>query len=241
VASTKVPPHARAGQVGRGHRFAADPPCSTTCRVERVNGNELFATWRQFVLASRKDVVHVFWTRKLFRAIAVMFRGNPALSGVGGTHLRDWITELYTHQAAMLVRRELDRQSSVLNLRRLLHEIDDNFDVLVAHSESAELPTHEQVSAHLAQLESDCEHVRAFAERLVAHRTASPVQQPTVGEIDHALKAVAEAMRKYHNYVNATDLLSPTPTAGFDWLAPFRVAWLSPGWRELDDDEDLGA
>ena len=27
VASTKVPPHARAGQVGRGHRFAADREC----------------------------------------------------------------------------------------------------------------------------------------------------------------------------------------------------------------------
>ena len=27
MASTKVPPHARAGQVGRGPRFAADPQC----------------------------------------------------------------------------------------------------------------------------------------------------------------------------------------------------------------------
>jgi hypothetical protein len=29
VASTKVPPHARAGRIGRGHRFAADRGCST--------------------------------------------------------------------------------------------------------------------------------------------------------------------------------------------------------------------
>lgn len=33
MASTKVPPHARAGPVGRGHRFAADPRCWTDCSV----------------------------------------------------------------------------------------------------------------------------------------------------------------------------------------------------------------
>ncbi len=29
VASMDMPPHARAGQIGRGHRFAAYPRCST--------------------------------------------------------------------------------------------------------------------------------------------------------------------------------------------------------------------
>ena len=42
VASTKVPPHARAGQVGRGHRFAAYPRCSadvtSSGRATRVHG-----------------------------------------------------------------------------------------------------------------------------------------------------------------------------------------------------------
>jgi hypothetical protein len=206
-----------------------------------VNGAELFATWQRFVLASRSDVVHVFWTRKVFRAIAVMFRTNGQLSDVGGRHLRDWLTELYRHQAAMLVRRELDKQAQALNLLRLLHEIEDDFEVLTTNSRSAELPTLEQVRADRAQLEADTRGTRAYAEQLVAHRTGSPLQEPTLDTIDHALKAVAETMRKYHSYVNAADLLSPTPTAGFDWLAPFRVAWLSPDWRELDDDEDLGA
>jgi hypothetical protein len=39
VASTKVPPHARAGLDGRGHRFAADPQCSADMkRVPREDG-----------------------------------------------------------------------------------------------------------------------------------------------------------------------------------------------------------
>src|SRR5512143_1042510 len=32
MASVKVPPHARAGRNGRGHRFAAYPRCSVDCR-----------------------------------------------------------------------------------------------------------------------------------------------------------------------------------------------------------------
>jgi len=33
VARKDMPPHARAGQVGRGHRFAAYPRCWTDVRV----------------------------------------------------------------------------------------------------------------------------------------------------------------------------------------------------------------
>lgn len=206
-----------------------------------MNADKRFAAWQHFVLASRGDIVHVFWSRKLYRAVAGMFRTNEALSTPGGRHLLEWLTEMYAREAAMLVRRELDRQAGVLNLLSLLHDIEKNFDVLVSHSQSADLPSLQQVTEDRKLLESEAGRVRVYAERVLAHRTGSLHQEPDLRELDHALHIIAETMRKYHNYVNASDLLSPTPTAGFDWLAPFRLAWLTPAWRELDEDEDLEA
>ena len=40
VARMEVPPHARAGRVGRGHRFAAYRRCSTDVEVRRGEGLE---------------------------------------------------------------------------------------------------------------------------------------------------------------------------------------------------------
>jgi hypothetical protein len=206
-----------------------------------MNNDDRFTAWQRFVVASRSDVAHLFWSRKLYRAIALMFRTNEYLLNPGGRHLLNWLTEMYAHEAAMLVRRELDKQSGVLNLLSLLREIENDFEVLISHSQSAELPSRDQVKADRKVLESEVQQVRAYAERVLAHRTSLHPQELGLRELDHAIKVVADTMRKYHNYVNAADLLSPTPTAGFDWLAPFRVAWLTRGWREPNENEEIDA
>ena len=204
-----------------------------------MNAAERFERWTRYVQAIHDETVHAFWNRKVFRSVAAMFESNERLRA-SGRHMHQWIGELYATQAAMLVRRELDKRAGVMNLRHLLHEIEQNIGVLVEHSRATGLPTAAQVRADREALEAAAEPTRLYAEQLIAHR--SPGTEPptlTFAQVDVALRAVLVTMRKYYAYITATDLLAGTPTATFDWLSPFTFAWIADGFHEPEDDEEL--
>jgi len=203
-----------------------------------MEATERFARWTRYVNAIHDETVHAFWNRKVFRSVGAMFESNERLRK-SGRHVHQWVGELYAIQAAMLVRRELDKQAGVMNLRHLLHDIEQNIDVLLEHSRANGLPSAKQVRADREGLEVAAEPTRQYAERLIAHRSPGPEPTLTFDQVDVALRAVLVTMRKYYGYVTATDLLAGTPTPTFDWLSPFTFAWLTDGFREPDDDEGL--
>jgi hypothetical protein len=83
--------------------------------------SEKFESWVQQCQVIFDDTVHLFWNRKLFRAMEEMFRTNLELAE-SGRHLWQWLAGMYVRDAAMLIRRELDKQHGVHNLRHLLHD-----------------------------------------------------------------------------------------------------------------------
>jgi hypothetical protein len=204
-----------------------------------MTGAERFERWTRFVQASHDEIVHAFWNRKVFRSVAAMFESNERLR-VSGRHVHQWIGELYATQAAMLVRRELDKRAGVMNLRHLLHEIEQNIGVLAEHSRANGLPTATEVRVDRDTLVAAAEPTRLYAEQLIAHRSPGP-EPPTLtfAQVDVALRVVLVTMRKYYGHITATDLLAGTPTPTFDWLSPFTFAWQADGFREPEDDEEL--
>jgi hypothetical protein len=68
MASVKVPPHARAGQDGRGHRFAAYPRCSAGVGGSDVSRLRLTASGVLIVIAVTGAVAFVCYLRRALQA-----------------------------------------------------------------------------------------------------------------------------------------------------------------------------
>jgi len=205
-----------------------------------VSDEARFRDWVTYIGAIRQESIELFWNRKLFRAVRLMFRTNLELDD-RGRHVWEWIAGMYARDAAMLVRRELDKQSGVVNLRHLLHDIEAHPDVLRSHSQALDLPSATDVRRDRESLEAHTGRVREYAERLLAHRTRSAGPDVSFAEVDQAVRAVLQMMRRYYGFLTATDLLAGTPVARFDWLAPFRMPWVVGQFEEPSDDEELEA
>lgn len=198
---------------------------------------ERFADWSREIEAIYLETINIFWNRKLFRAVRSMFETNEELASTGH-HVWQWIAGMYARDASMLIRRELDKQHGVINLRHLLHDIEKHPQVFEKHSKARRRPTSEDVRRDREELEAATAKVRHYAERLLAHRT--PVTEIVVSwdDLDVAVKAVLQVMRRYYAYLTASDLAFATPVAQFDWLKPFTLPWAKDTFEEpLDDDE----
>jgi hypothetical protein len=91
-------------------------------RLDQLSDDALFADWSDTARRAYDDAVQLHWNRRMFRNLAAVFRANPRLREVGG-HFWEWARHNYIAGAGMAIRRELDRDGSVANLRRILHEI----------------------------------------------------------------------------------------------------------------------
>jgi hypothetical protein len=192
---------------------------------------ERFAEWTRYIKASCDETIHVFWNRKLFRAVRLMFQTNSQL-GSTGHHVWDWIAGMYVRDASMLVRQELDKQHGVLNLRNLLHDMEKHPHILPRYSEVTNAPSSERVKRDREELEAATAKVRDYAERLLAHRTSATEIVVTWDDLDAAVKAVLRTMRRYYGYLTGSYLPFATPVAQFDWLLPFTLAWATEKFQE---------
>jgi hypothetical protein len=87
-------------------------------------------------------------------------------------------------------------------------------------------------------LQAETEQVVEHGNRIIAHRTPFVDRETTWAELDDALRALRRTLIKYNGVLKASDLLSATPTPRFDWLAPFRVAWVPEGFEEPEAEEE---
>src|SRR5712692_3565626 len=117
--------------------------------------------------------------------------------------------------------RHWDKQYGVMNLRRLLYEVEERPDILAIYGQHG-APTKAEVVRDRDDLVIATAKVREYAERLLAHRT--PVQDisVTVDDVDAALKAVVRVIRNYYAYLKGSYLAQATPVPQYNWLAPFQ-------------------
>ena len=174
----------------------------------------------------------------MFRAILAMFEGNRRLQDLEGAgSAKGWVADMYSSYAVMLVRRELDARSQVLTLTRMLYEMEKHHDVLVAHAPRSAVPSVAEVRADRKALQAGTQNVVEFGNRIIAHRTPPGTVDITWGDLDDALRELRKTLIQYNRVLKASDIASTTPTPKFDWLAPYRVAWLPEGFEEPEAEE----
>ncbi len=97
--------------------------------VREMSADDLYDRWSHHIAVIADDVLALLTSRARFQAL---FRKLPK-------HLMDdeesadalrWLLSLWGTEAFMAVRRELDDQAGVINLRHLLYEIEQRPDVM---------------------------------------------------------------------------------------------------------------
>lgn len=211
-------------------------------RAAAVTPEDRYKEWVSYVDAADKDIGRGWWNRQVFRGMYEMFRTNTALQATEGFEsILSWLVTVYGHYAVMLVRRESDKQAGTLNLKNLLHDLEKHHDVLVSFAQGDPVPSVAEIASDRQELERGTAKVVDFAHRFVAHRTP-PVPTPlTMADIDEGFRSVRAVLRKYYAVLKGSDLIALTPTAQFDWLAPFEIPWKVAGFSEpaLEEERSL--
>src|SRR2546428_11232423 len=91
-------------------------------RATHGTPEQLKARWRRQIRRIQLETTYAFQNRIIFREVMRMFRYNAALHQ-DGAKVHDWIVRMYGTEQLLAIRRELDGQSGVINLVRLLREI----------------------------------------------------------------------------------------------------------------------
>jgi hypothetical protein len=232
-----------------------------------LDADARYREWVERIQRIKGETFTLFWNRRLFRAVQRMFETNETLQ-TSGADLWQWIAGLYGRDAVMAIRRELDGQAGVLNLFHLLHDmeayshiltraryrgsfaekpqfprglIDQQFERFGGPPGPGTLDDHipaAAIAADRAQLQHETRVVFEYAQRLVAHRTPVGELPLTLREVDTAMRAVFQCLRKYYGFLAGGSLVGPTPVPQFDWLAPFRFAWAAPNFNLPRDEFD---
>ena len=98
-------------------------------KVRHMAEDNLWQEWRDDIERIKQDIYELFSSRRTFRDVAEVFRGNARLQDVG-SYLWDWMRVSYASYVVMRVRRETDDQGNTINLIQLLREIEARPEVI---------------------------------------------------------------------------------------------------------------
>lgn len=217
-------------------------------------GEKTLALWLEWLNRIDLELVVMHMNRKIWKETIKMMRGNDHVRETGA-FFADFLTRVYVDAQAMRVRRQAEINNGVVSLGRLIASIQKNPQVLtrerhlglykekypddpvmasVGEAEFGSLWGEEAVqvephalSADLDRLRSVVERVKDFADKHVAHVDYTPVEKmPTFKELDEAINTFGDLFSKYYLALTGSSK-GASATIIDDWMAPFRVAWIS--------------
>jgi hypothetical protein len=84
------------------------------------------------------------------------------------------------------------------------------------------------VDADIEHLATMTQKISRWADENVAHNGRKKSVSVTFGELDAAIEALGELLKKYYGLLTAALLATPTPSLPLPWKEPFRAALIGP-------------
>ena len=213
----------------------------------RLSDLEQWEAWQAHIERISTETTYAFENRLVFRAILKMFENSLQLQQ-DGAFVFEWLKGVYGRDQVMAVRRELGRDSEVINLIQLMYQIARRPEVIsraryLVHfpADSVISPTEQNaqfdrlcgtgpfidvamVKADRNKVERECRAVMKYANKLVAHRTTAQLPL-TLKQVHEAMDAIEETLKKYHVILTGSALAGAEPAIQFNWQKAFRIPW----------------
>jgi hypothetical protein len=108
------------------------------------------------------------------------------------------------------------------------HAGDAEFDRLAGTGREHVDPAAIQVDLDELQVESA--QIKSWVDKHIAHTDLKPLKvAPTFTDLSDAIDALLGMFRRYFKLLTGLESDMRAPEPQYDWLAPFRVAWLPDG------------
>jgi hypothetical protein len=207
-----------------------------------------YEKWCRWLDRIDRDLTDVLLNRAVWRAVNEIIRSKPDMPA---SHFFDLQALNYATAQAVAVRRQAEVGPRVVTLGSLLHDIADAPTVLSRRRRVGLHPWGQQHIGHeffdeweeegtdhvdaarvlhdVENLSRRCESVKQYVDRQLAHADKRPPRevQVTFDDLDRAIDALGTTFRTYNVLVKAQDRVDMEPVPQYDWLAPFRTAWLA--------------
>ena len=88
-----------------------------------------------------------------------------------------------------------------------------------------------RVQADVDKLQSAAEATKRYVDRHIAHtdKKRKPVDIPSFSELDNTIETSGALLKRYLLLFEQVDRDPIAPIPQYDWVAPFRLAWIVPG------------
>lgn len=194
--------------------------------LNQQNVRDVLDRWRSDIAFIAEEANFMAIDRIRYRAIDQWLVGRPPYRTRAHRNslALGWIAKLWMTEGLMYVRRELDEQYGVVNLKRLLHEIEKRPEVL-----GTILPS--EAAADRRTLERECRGALQFAQRQLAHRARWDDAHVSFRDLDAALDSIDHFAHKYFLAITGTEPKFQDLALDPDWLRAFTVAWYRPRRR----------
>lgn len=191
---------------------------------------------------------------EIFWEVQKILAANPR--ALSHRLFNDWIATNHGIATAVGIRRQLDKDSRSVSLKKLLIEIEATLHTSPELLSRANFLRHfrpelesradaqfsELVGANTTRVESAyverdikrlnevTEKMERYVNKRIAHRDAQEIERRKLGELDECLGLLEEIVDRYTRLLTGSGS-SVTPELPPDWKSVFKVAWASPARR----------
>ena len=215
--------------------------------------------WILWINEIRSDTENMLLNMEIHRQYLEIVRLNKEIQSPPDFH--EWTMRNYGSYIVMAIRRQLDNDSDVVSLRRLLSEMKRFPQVLSKQwfrslyksaTETIHIPLESFADGDFEENAGNMEHfdpsiadvdilrletlgksIIRYANKQIAHRTKVKTII-TFSEINKFLDEFESIVKKYVLLLTASGYSSLIPVPQYDWLTIFTKAWIKPFVDDID-------
>lgn len=222
-------------------------------RVLPPPANSRYEKWKRWLKVADDEVTAMFQRRDTWRGVVAIVRANPAIPT---SHFFDFLAHGYVTMQATAIRRQAEINPRVVSLASLLSEVLKQPTLVSRDRFVSQYPWGMQylgdrafndfageggshidavfLQSDLQVLQRAAQSVKAYVDRHVAHtdRKRHAKDLPSYSKIDETLEVFGVLLKRYLLLFEQADRDPIAPIPQYDWMAPFRLAWIAPGRAE---------
>lgn len=206
-----------------------------------------FRQWKKQFKVIKNAVFDIALRRFVYRQVTKLVQDNPRLQVPSAFY--DWMHAAYITDMTVSIRRLVDWDKRTVSLIKLIEDIEKHPEVMsrrrfthsyknfmkeCGHSDfdrwaepGGDVINRKLISKHRSTLIKSQKRLRTYLNNHIAHLNKRGLRKfPTYADLDACLDVLENLTTEYALLLEQVALDPVIPVIQYDWMAPFRVAWL---------------
>lgn len=240
---------------GYTFRVSAHPPLQrptpSTALSTRARSNK-FKKWKRQFKVIKNSIYDLASKRFIYMQVTKLIEDNPRIQVSSAFY--DWMHGSYVTDMSVHIRRLADRDMRAISLYNLLKDIEHHPEVIsrrrfthpyknfmkrYGHKDfdrlskpGGDVVNKKLISKHRTALVKSQERLRIYTNKHVAHLDKVGMKKfPTYAELDACIDTIERLAKDCTLLLEQSALTTAVPAIQYDWMAPFRFAWIMPRSR----------